>query len=105
MLNIQNTELYTKFIVPFDEEFIKKSCEKRANIISKSEAPAPEEIEVQKHRRDTACYTSYFSSSTGETGLTGGTRVSLTPGKRIPKKKKNINPYLCLHFFLKIKDY
>ena len=31
-----------------------------------------------------------MSSATGETGLEGGTRVSVTPEKRIPKKKKNI---------------
>ena len=62
-------------------------------MISQSEAPASEEIEVHKYRRDTSSSTSYFSSVTVETGLTcltGGTRVSLTPEKRIPKKKKNI---------------
>ena len=57
-------------------------------MISQSEAPAPEEIEVHKHRRDTASYTSYLSSATLETGVTGGTRVSLMPEIRIPKKKK-----------------
>ena len=35
----------------------------------------------------------------GETGLTGGTKVSVTLEKRIPKKKKNIKP-LALYSFL-----
>ena len=48
-------------------------------MIPHSEAPAPEEIEVQKNRRDTASSTSSLSWATGETGLTGGTRVSVTP--------------------------
>ena len=52
----------------------------------------PEEIVVRKHRRDTASVTSSLSSSTRESGLTGGTRVNLTPEKRIPKKKKYIKP-------------
>ena len=44
-------ELYTTFIVPFDKEFIKTKYEKKGqNKISQSEAPAPEEIEVHKHR-------------------------------------------------------
>ena len=43
-----------------------------------------------KHQRDTASRTSYLSSSTRETGLTGGTRVNITPEKHIPKKKKYI---------------
>ena len=46
----------------------------------------PEEIEVHKHRRDT----SSLSAATGELGLTGGPRVSVTPEKRIPNKNKNI---------------
>ena len=45
---------------------------------------------MRKHQRDTASRTSYLSLSTGETGLTGGTRVSVTPEKRIPKNKKHI---------------
>ena len=53
-------------------------------MINQSEAPAPEEIEVQKHRR----YISALSAATGETGLTIWTRASITPEKRIPKKKK-----------------
>ena len=61
-------------------------------MISQSEAPDPEEIVVRKNQRDTASYTSSLSSATGETGLAGGTRVSVTPEKRIPKKKKNIKP-------------
>ena len=44
----------------------------------------------QDHRRDTYYYKSFLSSATGEIGLTGGTRVSVTLEKRIPKKKKNI---------------
>ena len=59
-------------------------------MISQSEVPAPEEIEVLKNRRDTAYYTYSLSSATGETVLTGGTSVSATPEKIIPKKKKNI---------------
>ena len=61
-------------------------------MISQSEAPAPEEIVVRKHQRDTAFHTSSLSSSTGETGLTGGKIVNVTPEKRIPKKKKYIKP-------------
>ena len=39
------------FIVPFDIELIKTKYEKqKPNMISQSEAPAPEEIEVHKHR-------------------------------------------------------
>ena len=53
-------------------------------MISRSEEPAPEEVEVHKHRRDT----SSLSVATVETGLTGGTRVCVTPEKHIPKKKK-----------------
>ena len=60
------------------------------NMISQSEAPAPEEIEVCKHQRDASSYTYSFSYTTVETGLTGGTRVCVTPEKFIPKKKKNI---------------
>ena len=59
-------------------------------MISQSEAPAPEEIEVRKHQRSTASYNSSLYSEMGETGLTVGKIVSVTPEKRIPKKKKNI---------------
>ena len=45
---------------------------------------------MHKHRRYTASSTSYLYSETGETSLTGGKRVGVTPEKRIPKKKKNI---------------
>ena len=62
----------------------------KPNVISQSEAPAPEEIVVHKHQRDTASSAYSLSSSTGETGLTGGTLVSVTLQKRIPKKKKYI---------------
>ena len=68
-------------------------------MISQSEAPKPEEIEVHKHWRDTASYTYSLYSATGETGLTGGTIVSLTPEKRIPKKKKNIKSLALSPFF------
>ena len=57
-------------------------------MISQSEAQAPEDIEVHKHQRDTASCKYYLSSATGETGLTGGTRVSLTPEKRISKEEE-----------------
>ena len=59
-------------------------------MISQSEAPAPEEIKFHKQRIHTASYTYSFYSATVETGLTVGTRVSVTPEKRITKKKKNI---------------
>ena len=45
---------------------------------------------MHKHRRDTNSYTYSLSLETVETSLTGVIRVSVTPGKRIPKKKKNI---------------
>ena len=54
-------------------------------MITQSEAPAPEEIEVHKH-------ISVLSEAKGETGLTRGTRSSVTPEKRIPKKKIYIKP-------------
>ena len=53
---------------------------------------------MYNHRRDTASYTSSLYSETGETGLTGGTRVSETPEKRIPKKKKNIKSLVLSPF-------
>ena len=37
-------------------------------------------------------------SSTGESGLTGGTRVNVTPEKRIPKKHKYIKPTALSQF-------
>ena len=64
-------------------------------MISQSEAPEPEEIEFNKHQR----YTSSLSAETGETGLTAGTRVIVTPEKRNSKKKNNIKP----HRFVSIK--
>ena len=41
----------------------------------------------------------FLSISDGETssGLTGETRASITPEKRIPKKKKRKNPQIRLH--------
>ena len=73
-------EVYKTFIAPFDIELIKTKYEKQnPNMISKSEAPAPEEIELRKHQRNTSSYTYSLSSATGETGLTGVTRVSVTP--------------------------
>ena len=59
-------------------------------MISQSEAPAPEEIELRKHRRYEPSYKPSLSSATGETGLTGVTRVSVLPEKRIPIKNKNM---------------
>ena len=44
-------------------------------MMSQSEAPIPEEIEVHKHRR----YLSYLSGALGEKGLTGGTIASVNP--------------------------
>ena len=78
-------------------------------MISQSEAPALEEIEVRKHQRDTSSYASSLSSATGETGLTGGTRVSVTSEKSIPKKNKNIkskalSPFLPVNKRLLNKD-
>ena len=51
-------------------------------MITQSEAPAPGLLEVHKHQR----YLSSLSSETVETGLTGGTRESVTPVQCIPKK-------------------
>ena len=51
-------------------------------MITQSEAPAPEEIVMHKH----ISYLSVLSGKTVETGLIGGTRASVTPEKRIPKK-------------------
>ena len=59
-------------------------------MIYQSEATETEEIIENKHQRDTSSHTSYLSSSTGETGLTGGTRVNVTPEKHITKKNKYI---------------
>ena len=53
-------------------------------MIYQSEALASEEIEVHKHLR----YTYYLSSATGETGLTGGTRVSVTPEKSFQRRRR-----------------
>ena len=55
-------------------------------MITRSEAPAPEKIEVKKHRRD--LYD--LSAATVEIGLTEVTRASVTPEKRIPKRKEYI---------------
>ena len=58
-------EVYKFFIVPFSIELIKTKYEKqKTNMISQSEAPAPEEILVRKHQRDAASHTSHLSSST-----------------------------------------
>ena len=56
-------------------------------MISQSEAPAPEEIEVHKHQRDTDSFTSSLSSKTGKTGLIGGTRVSVTPENAFQRRR------------------
>ena len=92
--------MYKTSIVLFDKELVKtKNKNQRPNIISQSEAPAPEETVVRKHKRYTSSYTYYLSSSTGETGLTVGTRVNITTKKRIPNKKKNIR-YKALSPFI-----
>ena len=64
-----------------------KNKKQKTKIISQSEAPDPEEIVVRKHQRDTASVTYLLSSSTGESSLTEGTRVNVSPEKHIPKKK------------------
>ena len=51
------------------------------NLITKSEAPAPEVIVVDKIRTDISI----------NSGLTGETRSSVTLEKSIPKKKRNKN--------------
>ena len=43
-------------------------------------------------KRYTVSVTSTYSSSIGESGLTGGRRVNVNPEKRIPKKHKYITP-------------
>ena len=63
----------------------------KPHMISQSDAPAPEEVVVCK-KIDTSSVTSYLSSSTGKSCLTGGTRVNVTPEKRITKKHKYIKP-------------
>ena len=78
-------------------------------MISQSEAPALEEIVVHKHQINTASHTYSLSSSTIETGITGGTRVNVTPEKRIPKKNKCIkskalSPFLPVNKILLNKD-
>ena len=47
---------------------------------------------IVREKIDTASVTSSLYSSTGESGLTGGTRVNITPKKRIKKKHKYIKP-------------
>ena len=44
-------------------------------MITQSEAPSPEQIEVHKHQR----YIYSSTADTGETGLTLVTRASVTP--------------------------
>ena len=74
-------------------------------MISQSDAPAPEEIVVCKHQRDTASVTYSLPSSTGESGLIVETRVNVTPEKRIPKKKKYIKPKSLSPFLAEKKYY
>ena len=47
---------------------------------------------MRKNWRDTYSVTSSLYSPTGESFLTGETRVNVTPEKRIPKKQKYIKP-------------
>ena len=70
----------------------RKYDKQKPNIISQSDSPAPEELELPKKQRDAASVKPSLYSSTGESGLTGVTRVNLTPYKRIPKKQKYIKP-------------
>ena len=99
-------EVYKTSPISFDKELIKTNYEKlKPNMIFQSEAPAPEEIVVHKHNRDTASYTYSLSSSMGETFLTVVTRVNVMTEKCITKKKKIYNTKLCLHFFLELKYY
>ena len=58
-------------------------------MITQSEAPAQEWIEVHKHWRDISA----LSAATVSTGLTGGTRASTKLEKRVPKKKKSLDLY------------
>ena len=88
----QDTELYKFLLYPLINNISRQNMKKVPKIITKSEALAPEEIDVKKHRR----YTYYLSAATGETGLTGETRASVTPEKHVPKKKGKYS-YLCLH--------
>ena len=79
-------------------------------MISQSNAPAPEEVVVRRKQIDTASITSSLSSSTGESYLTGGTRVNVTPEKRIPNKQNYIkptalSPYLFGNKWLLNEDY
>ena len=67
------------FLLPFDRELIKRNYEK------------PDfSIRCTSSVRNISEQTSKIS--TGEAGLTGGTRINLTPDKHIPKKKKYIKP-------------
>ena len=50
------------------------------NLITQSESPAPKVIVVDKLWTDISV----------NSGLTGETRASVTPEKRIPRKKRNI---------------
>ena len=52
------------------------------NLINKPESLAPEVILVDKLQNNISV----------NSGLTGETRVSITPEKRIPKKKRNKKP-------------
>ena len=58
-------EVYKTFVVPFDNELIKKKYEKqKPNVIYRSEAPVPEEIVVRKHQRDASSDTYSLYSPT-----------------------------------------
>ena len=86
ILNIKTWNCIQRLLYRLMNNLSRQNMKKRPNMISQSEAPEPEEIEVHKHRIDK----SYLSAATEEKSLTGGTRVSLTPEKFILKKKKNI---------------
>ena len=78
----QRIKLWHQFCkITLLKEYIKiKKVTNGPNLITKSEAPAPEVIVVNKLRTDI-----YVNS-----GLMGETKASVTPEKRIPRKKRNI---------------
>ena len=60
---------------------------------------------MKKHQKNTASVTSSLSVSTGETGLTGETRVNVMPEKRISNKKKYIKSKSLSPFLPLKKEY
>ena len=70
ILNIKTHMCIQHLLYHFMKNLSRKNMKKRLNIISQSEAPAPEEIEVFKNQRDTYYYAYYLYSATVETSLT-----------------------------------